>query len=176
MMGEKVITFDPFNCSGCMACMTACSTHHTGATSLSKSRIQIIRHEGHAVTKMEEEAELIFDMISCQHCEPPFCMFFCPTLAIVKDRETGAVTIDQEKCVGCRSCLVVCPFGAISYDKNRRQIVKCELCDGDPVCVKFCQTGALQFVPKEFAHLHKRDSLSRKKTQLQSKFVKTWGA
>jgi carbon-monoxide dehydrogenase iron sulfur subunit len=176
MMGEKVITFDPFYCSGCMACMTACSTRHTGATSLSKSRIQIIRHEGHAITKMEEEAELIFDMISCQHCEHPFCMFFCPTLAIEKDRETGAVTIDQERCVGCRTCLVVCPFGAISYDKNRRQIVKCELCGGDPVCVKFCQSAALQFVPKEFAHLHKRDSLARKKAQLQSKLVKTWGA
>ena len=164
-MDEKVIVYDPFYCSGCMTCMTACSTYHNGATSLSKARIQILRHEAHAITRIDEEDDLIFDMISCQHCDQPFCLMFCPTLAIQKDRETGAVHIDHDKCVGCRTCMTVCPFGAISYDKDRRQVMKCELCGGDPQCVRFCQTGALQFVAKEFAHLHKRDILGRKKVQ-----------
>ena len=115
---------------------------------------------------------MIFDMISCQHCEHPFCLAVCPTLAIEKDIETGGVTIDPDRCMGCGSCLTVCPFGAISYDSDRRQIMKCELCGGDPQCVKFCQTGALQFVPKEFAHLRKIDLLGRKRIQM---FVRAGG-
>jgi anaerobic carbon-monoxide dehydrogenase iron sulfur subunit len=164
VMTEKALTYDPFCCSGCMFCMTACSTYNNGATSLSKSRIQILRHEGHAISKINEEDELVFDMISCQHCDQPFCMSVCPTLAIKKDTD-GAVTIDQDRCVGCRTCLAVCPFGAISYDAARKRMLKCELCGGDPQCVKFCPTGALQFVPREYAHLRKRELLSRKRIQ-----------
>jgi len=168
-MNEGVIVFDPSYCSGCMSCMTACSTYNNGATSLSKSRIQIVRHEGHAISGMDEGDDLIFDYISCQHCEDPFCQYFCPTLALHKDKDTGAVVVDQEKCVGCRMCLTVCPFGAISYDTGRRRITKCELCGGDPQCVRFCHTGALRFVPKDLAHLPKRDRLGRKMAQFQRK-------
>ncbi len=168
-MNERVIVYDPFYCSGCMSCMTACSTYNNGATSLTKARLQIMRHEGHAITGIDEEDDLVFDYINCQHCEDPICQHFCPTLAIHKDRDTGAVVVDKEKCVGCGMCLAVCPFGAISYDSTLRRITKCELCGGEPQCVRFCPTGALQFVPKDLAHLPKRDRLGRKKAKLRGR-------
>lgn len=164
-MDDKIIVFDLLYCSGCMRCMTTCSTYNSGETSLSKSRIHIVRHEGHALTKIDEQDDLIFDMVSCQQCDEPLCSHLCPTLAIERDKHTGAVKIDRDKCVGCRTCLAGCPFGAISYDSDRNEVIKCELCGGDPQCVRFCPTGALQFLPKKLAHLSKRDRLARRMTK-----------
>jgi len=169
MAEEKVIVFDPYDCTGCMYCMTACSTYHHGATSLSKSRIHIIRHEGHAITKMDEEDDLIFDVITCQQCDQPYCLYLCPSLAVEKNDDTGALTINHDKCIGCRMCMVGCPFGAILYDLNKKQVVKCELCGGDPQCVRFCASGALQYLPKNLAHLPKRDRLAKKMIQLHER-------
>jgi len=161
-MNDKMIVFDPLYCSGCMRCMTACSTYHTGSTSLSKSRIQILRHEGHALSRIDEEDDLIFDMVSCRQCDDPFCRDLCPTLAIERDRNTGALVINRDRCVGCRTCLAVCPFGAVAYDAARKQIMKCDLCSGDPQCVRFCPTEALRFLPKGLAHLPARGRMERK--------------
>ena len=169
MVDKGVIVFEPEYCTGCMRCMTTCSTYNNGATSLAKSRIHIIRHEGHAITKMSEGDELIFDVITCQQCDEPYCLYLCPTLAIERNEDTGAIIINHDKCVSCRMCMVSCPFGAISYDPDTRQVVKCELCGGDPQCVKFCPTNALQFLPKKLAHLPKRDRLARKITQLRTR-------
>ena len=72
MNEEKVIVFDPNLCTGCMYCMTACSTYHCGATSLSKSSIHVVRHEGHAITRIDQEDDLIFDVIICQQGDEPF--------------------------------------------------------------------------------------------------------
>lgn len=169
MDNEKVILFSPEYCSGCMRCMTTCSTYNTGATSLSKSSIHVVRHEGHALTKTGEEDDLIFDVITCKQCDEPYCSYFCPTMAITRNRDSGVVLIDHDKCVGCRMCMASCPFGAIIYDSDRKQVVKCEQCDGDPQCVKFCPTGALQLLPANLAHLPKRDSLGRKMIQFRER-------
>lgn len=169
MNSEKVIVFNPDYCSGCMRCMTTCTTYNTGATSLSKSRIHVVRHEGHAISKLDEEDDLIFDVITCLQCDEPYCTYFCPTMAITKDSETGVTFIDHDKCVGCRMCMASCPFGAIFYDSDKRQVVKCEQCDGQPQCVKFCPTLALQFIDKNLAHLSKRDRLGRKMIRFQGK-------
>jgi Fe-S-cluster-containing dehydrogenase component len=137
-MERKALVFDPYLCTGCMYCMTACATHHEGKASLSKARLQIIRHEGHALTRIDEEDELIFTFISCQHCEDPICSIVCPVTAISRDATTGAMTIDRDRCVGCRMCLMPCYFGAISVNQERKNVFKCQLCGGDPQCVKFC--------------------------------------
>ncbi|MBW1799806.1 MAG: 4Fe-4S dicluster domain-containing protein [Deltaproteobacteria bacterium] len=163
-----MIVFDPYYCSGCMRCMTACSTFNNGATSLFESRIQILRHEGHAITGMNEEDDLIFDIATCLHCDDPYCVYPCPSLAIERNADTGAIVINHDKCVGCRMCLVSCPFGAISYDTDKRAVVKCELCNGDPQCVRFCPTGALKFMSKKTAHLPKKNRLARRTTELRA--------
>ena len=156
MMERKVLVFDPYLCTGCMYCMTACSTFNEGSTSLSKARLQIIRHEGHAITRIEEEDELIFLLVACQQCEDAICSGVCPTSALKRDVSTGAMVIHRNKCVGCRMCLMNCPFGAISFNLRKKQVFKCELCSGDPQCVKFCQSQALKFIPVEEAPLGKR--------------------
>jgi carbon-monoxide dehydrogenase iron sulfur subunit len=139
-----------------MYCMTACSTHHEGRTSFSSARLQIIRHEGHAITRMEEEDELIFSLNICQQCDEPICASVCPTGSIRRDPLTAAMIIDPKRCVGCRTCLMACYFGAISYSEKKKQVFKCDLCGGDPRCVRFCQPKALTFVPVEQAPMGKR--------------------
>ncbi len=161
-MEEKTIVFDPVLCTGCMRCMTTCSTYNNGATSFSRSRIHIMRHEGHAITRMDEEDDLIFQAFTCQQCDKPYCSYFCPARAIARNTDTGAMVINYDKCIGCRMCIVACPFGAMRYDTTKKQSFKCQLCDGDPQCVKFCPQEALKFVPKSMANVVKLDRLSKK--------------
>ena len=148
--------FDPDLCTGCMHCMTACATHHEGSTSLSKARLKIIRHEGQTPMKGGGQDDVVFRLLSCQQCEEPICSTVCPLTNVRRDAATGALTIDRTKCVGCRMCLMTCYFGAISFDQKKKQSFKCELCGGDPECVKFCRPGALKFVPIEQAALRKK--------------------
>lgn len=169
MEEERVIFFDPHYCSGCMRCATTCSTYNIGATSLTKSCIHIARHEGHAITRIEEEDDVIFQALSCQHCERPVCQQVCPSRALERNRDTGAIVINTERCIGCRMCMAGCPFGAILYDPDNRRVMKCDLCGGDPQCVRFCPTGALQFLPKKLAHLPKRDRLAKRMTPSEIK-------
>jgi len=165
--GEKqVLVFDPNLCSGCMYCVTVCSTHNTGSSSISKSRVKIIRHEGHAISRMEEEDELVFVSINCQQCDEAYCEYICPVGAIRRDSETGALTINHERCIGCRMCSMVCPFGAISYDSSLKRVFKCELCGGDPWCVKVCTNNALQFLPAKDINLMKISKIAGKEIRL----------
>ncbi len=152
--------------------MTTCTTYNTGATSLSKARLHIARHEGHAITGIDEEDDLIFQALTCQQCDKPYCMYVCPTGAINRNNETGALTINYDRCIGCRMCMAGCPFGAMRYDPDRRQVFKCELCEGDPQCVKFCPTDALQFLPKNIANIPKIDYLARRLIELREREVK----
>lgn len=153
MKDKRIITFEPELCSGCMYCMTACSTCNTGITSLSRSRIRIIRHEGFAISNMDEQDDLLFAPIYCRQCEDAPCEYICPVGAISPDPDTGAYLIDHNKCIGCRMCLTICPFGAISFDSTKKQTFKCELCGGDPWCVKMCAGKALKFVPAKEANI-----------------------
>ena len=164
---EKVLVFDHNTCTGCMRCMTTCSTYNNGSTSFTKARLQIVRHEGHAITRMDEPDELIFQPMICQQCDKPRCQEFCPAHAIDRNPETKAMVINYNRCIGCRLCMAVCPFGAMRYDTSRRRVFKCELCEGDPQCVKLCPQEALQFVPKDVANTVKINNLSRKLIEAQ---------
>lgn len=149
--------------------MTTCSTYNNGATSLSKSRIRIARHEGYAVTGIDEESELIFTALSCRQCDEAFCMHICPSGAIVRHKDTGAMVVNYDRCIGCRMCIAVCPFGAIMYDADRRRVIKCDLCGGEPQCVRLCPTRALEFLPKKLAHLPKSDRLAKRIVEIEAR-------
>ncbi|MCF8011311.1 MAG: 4Fe-4S dicluster domain-containing protein [Clostridiales bacterium] len=90
--------------------------------------------------------ELVHEPVICQHCKNPYCLAVCPVNAIKKDKNTGAVTIDSDRCTGCGICMKYCYLGAIYWSQDGLKAVKCDLCGGDPVCVKECPTGALEFI------------------------------
>jgi len=131
----RKLIFNPEKCTGCRACELACSFFCEGVFSPNKSRIRVLKVDDKGVDIP----------IGCDHCDKAPCMLVCPTRAIDRDRSTGAVLINVDTCIGCRLCMIACPFGAISHDDQRGLVYKCDLCHGDPECVKWCFTGAIVY-------------------------------
>jgi Fe-S-cluster-containing dehydrogenase component len=140
---QEVIVFDPEKCTGCTYCMIACTFKHYQSTDFERSFIRIIDDP--------ESPKVRFIAIHCAHCDDPYCLASCPAEAIVKDVESGLVKINTSKCIGCMACQIACPISNPRFDQDRRVMLKCDFCDGDPQCVKFCTTGALQKIGREEA-------------------------
>lgn len=134
-MGNMLFV-DYDKCTGCRMCVMACSLNKTGTFNPVRARISIV--------KWEEEG--IMAPVMCQHCEEPFCVACCPVDAISKNEESGAIEINSQVCVGCKMCMMICPFGGPSFDPVERKVVNCDLCDGNPACVEVCPTDALQYI------------------------------
>jgi len=96
-------------------------------------------------------------------------MAVCPVKALARDEGIGRVTIDYDLCIGCRFCVAACPFGAMGVDSLARKVIKCDLCDGDPTCVKFCETKALQYVDASTANITKMREAAGKLSELLRK-------
>jgi len=73
-------------------------------------------------------------------------MAVCPKDAISRDAELDSVTINYDLCIGCKMCISACPFGAMGFDAQLKRVFKCDLCDGDPQCVRFCDMKAIDYV------------------------------
>lgn len=129
----KTLIVDPMRCDGCRACEVACSMVKEGEANLSKARIRTVRFP---------EEHFFFPLVCCQ-CETPSCLRVCPSGALRKEAATGTVLLDRDRCIGCKMCLVACPFGAIVLADGLA--AKCDLCDGDPVCVRLCEPQAIFF-------------------------------
>ncbi len=138
-MSVKVLNVDIEKCTGCRTCETVCSLINTDRVQPSRSRIKVIRYEKRG------EYHNYIPMV-CQQCSTPLCMDVCPTNAISRDPVLGAMLVDEQACVGCRICNMACPVGGISIDPVSNVAFKCELCGGDPECVKYCDSGALSYV------------------------------
>ena len=127
---------DPDKCTGCKQCELACSWVQTGTFQPSKSVIR--------VHIFDEQAS--FAPYACFQCDEAWCMHACPVNAIDLDENTGSVVVIDDVCVGCKLCVIACPFGTIFYDKESDTAAKCDLCAGDPACAHACPTGAIAFV------------------------------
>ena len=136
---SKMITVNIERCTGCGTCELMCSFRHHGEFNPRKARIRktIFLHDELAVP------------VVCTQCEEAWCRAMCPSGAITKGTDvlSGAsvVTVSEEKCVGCKMCMLACPYGNIVVGE-KGCAEKCDLCEGDPQCVKFCPRGALNFV------------------------------
>ena len=133
---DKFLTVNAEKCTGCRLCEQVCSVVHEGVSKPAKSRIQVV--------KWEDEGRYI-PMI-CQQCEDAPCMNVCPVRAISMDKDHGFLAVNHEVCIGCRSCVNICPFGAMNYNRTTHRVFKCDLCGGDPQCVRFCDVKAIDFV------------------------------
>jgi Fe-S-cluster-containing hydrogenase component 2 len=83
--------------------------------------------------------------LQCQHPVP--CMTACPNGAIEVVPPINARVINTSKCKGCKTCLKACSWAMTSFDEETQKATKCDLCGGDPQCVKICPSGALTYVP-----------------------------
>jgi len=156
---EKLLIFDSGKCVGCRICEMACSLTQTGVCNPASSRRRVLHFE-----------ETALDVpMQCQQCDDPACMNICPVKAIYADAETGAKVINQNKCIGCKMCMIACPFGAISVDPINKKVVKCDLCVGDPACARFCPTQAIEFITADVYGLMRQ----RKSVQHLAKLMST---
>jgi len=153
---SKMIVIDQQACSGCRQCELVCSTKHTGTADPARARISLIRWE----------ADGFYLPMLCQQCLQPACAAVCPKSAISRASDPDRVVIDRELCIGCKMCVMACPFGAVGVDVKEGRVIKCDLCDGEPTCVSFCEAGALKFVDAETAHLAKKRSSAARFSQL----------
>lgn len=130
-------------CVGCGACRTACVLENSWEI---QPRTVYTYNSDAAAT-----LPLINVSLACNHCEKPVCLSGCPSGAYSADNLTGAIIIDENKCLGCRYCQWNCPYDAPKFNTEKRVIGKCNLCytglaEGrSPACSSGCPTGALTF-------------------------------
>jgi len=118
----------------------ACSLDNEGVFNPAKSRIKVFvfHNEGQ------------FAPFTCTQCNEAWCMNACPVDAIQLDRNTGAKVVMDSQCVGCKVCTIACPFGTINYNQDTGKVIKCDLCGGEPECVKACPTEAITYIDSDW--------------------------
>jgi Fe-S-cluster-containing hydrogenase component 2 len=132
MSREEVVWIfrDLLRCSGCRRCELACSLHHEGKMWPEASRIRVFMlFPGAEVPHL------------CSQCHDYPCVASCPTKALSVDEKTLAVKVDREKCVSCAKCIDACPGKIPFLHPGDNKATICDLCDGDPECVKVCREG-----------------------------------
>ncbi len=136
-------------CMACRLCEVFCLTEHSRSRDIIKAyRKEIPRPLPRL--KVQEKGILSF-ALQCRHCAEPACLYACLTGAISKDPNTGIVSLDESKCVGCWTCILACPYGAIFPDPARKVATKCDLCShlATPACVAHCPNEALCYRDEE---------------------------
>lgn len=131
----KVVFVELDRCLACRNCERVCSFQEGGGFRRENSNIWV---------NIDLDDRIIFTM-TCLHCENAACLEICPTNAIQRDPQTRAVVVDETLCVGCKVCVSACPFGNMHFENQRNIAAKCNLCNGDPKCVKNCMAEALHY-------------------------------
>lgn len=148
----KIMVVDQERCTGCRLCEMVCSVKKEGVSDPSRARIHIIKWE----------MEGFYLPMFCQHCEEPLCAAVCPVNAIQRDEALGRVIVDSQLCIGCRACISACPLGGVGFDGKERKVLRCDLCEGDPTCVKYCETRAIQYMEAEQVQIRKKRTAAEK--------------
>lgn len=137
-MIRKFVVSDSEKCTGCGICELVCSAVKERGFNPLLSRIRMAR--------MEPFANMA---IACRLCETPKCVKSCPRKALTADEKTGVISVDEQKCDGCRWCMEACEFGVIFVHKDKKISTVCDLCQLNPKCVAFCPQEALQLMTGE---------------------------
>lgn len=157
----KVLMIDYEKCTGCRLCELVCSVKHEGVSNPARSRIRVVKWEW----------EGIVVPTVCNQCEEAPCASICPTNARLLDEKLGRIVIDYERCIGCKTCIVACPFGATSFDPISKRVIGCDLCDGEPACVRFCTTEALSYVDASDINKKRQADSARRLYETGQKFI-----
>lgn len=158
-------------CLGCKACLVACAVEHSvskdlagavGESPAPQPRVSLAQCQGVAVP------------LQCRHCEEAPCVLVCPTKALHRPVEKGPVLVDAGRCIGCRYCLLACPFGSIQMSRDGKAVIKCDLClerakaGLEPACTAACPTGALVFCQEDQWLREQREGAARRLTDAGS--------
>lgn len=130
------------DCYGCKTCSMACmTTRLSGQTATFLRRVDVI---------LDGEAEAqSFLSLACNHCDEPACLANCPVGAYTK-LDNGVVVQDHDLCIGCKTCISACPYGAPVFDEASSTTYKCDMCidrlerGEKPACVEACPGGNIE--------------------------------
>jgi Fe-S-cluster-containing hydrogenase component 2 len=148
----KVLMINYEKCTGCRLCELVCAVKHDGSSNPARSRIKV----------MKWEDEGLYIPLSCQQCQEAPCMNACPVKAIYRDTALDRVAVNYDICIGCRTCVSVCPFGAMNFNTIDRRVFKCDVCHGEPQCVRFCEVKAVDYIDAgDVSILKKKDAAQR---------------
>lgn len=148
---SKAILFDATQCVGCLECESACAKQNNNPydESIAKEQKTSDRKFTYVASKPDDK----YMRKLCMHCVDPTCVSVCPVTALEKT-SLGPVTYDADKCMGCRYCMLACPFNVPKYEWSKQVpiIKKCTMCyegrvsKGQPTaCAEACPTGATLF-------------------------------
>ncbi|GAB2758720.1 4Fe-4S dicluster domain-containing protein [Nocardioides pakistanensis] len=133
---------DQRTCIGCHACTVACKTENDVPVGQFRTWVKYVDSGEFPDTTRS------FGVMRCNHCTDAPCVKICPTQALFK-RDDGIVDFDNERCIGCKSCMQACPYDAIYIDAQTNTAAKCNLCahrvdnDLEPACVVVCPTHSI---------------------------------
>lgn len=165
--------FDNTRCTGCRTCTMACKDYHDNPDGVAYRKVydveggswKAVQGEGKDVYRTD--AFMYHISLGCQHCSDPACTKVCPTQAMHKDPDTGIVSVDASKCIGCGYCVMACPYNVPKVDRTVGHSVKCDGCidrvkEGkNPICMDACPLRAIDFGPvTEIAGKH-QDATTR---------------
>ncbi len=153
MLKRPAFYIDMEACTGCKTCMIACIDKHDLPKGILWRRVSEYtggdwNKDGNG--KYHQNVFAYYLSISCNHCENPICVRSCPTTAMHKGPD-GIVSVDHDKCVGCRYCEWGCPYSAPQYSEGLGKMTKCDFCrdyqrEGkSPACVAACPNRALHY-------------------------------
>jgi Fe-S-cluster-containing dehydrogenase component/formate-dependent nitrite reductase membrane component NrfD len=133
---------DHDRCIGCHACTVACKEEHNVPIGVFRTWVKYIEKGEFPHTSRH------FGVMRCNHCDDAPCVEICPTGALFR-RDDGIVDFDNQRCIGCKSCMQACPYDALYLDPNTHTAAKCNFCahriemNLEPACVIVCPTRAI---------------------------------
>ena len=141
-MAHYAIVVDLDRCIGCHGCEIACKNENNIALGEYWNKVVERGPFGEY-----PDLEMYFLPTMCQQCQDAPCVNVCPTGASYRDAD-GMVLVDKEKCIGCKYCMMACPYGVRSWSPSEHVVEKCTLCGQltsvgeEPKCVAACCASA----------------------------------
>ncbi len=152
---SQAIYFDIDRCIGCYACQAACKQENDLAPHTLEKALEQTSPVWRRVMEVEQgkygQETVSYISLSCMHCADAPCVIACPTGALTRESDGSRVVVNQSKCIGCKMCLLACPFGVPQYGEDEL-MQKCNLClsrlqegASEPACVAACPAKALRY-------------------------------
>lgn len=139
-------------CLGCHLCEYECMFANSGLDEAFKLKGKAFVDIVPRIQVEGEDGDAIHFAVNCRHCSGTACVNGCIAGALTKT-DDGMVVLDRNKCVGCFTCVLLCPFGAIMPAADGKAAQKCMLCTdnikGEPNCVKYCPNNAIVFEERD---------------------------